>query len=115
MMIRLDRNGAPRVRLKAKRSGDSGRAARQRPLFRACSPRRSLRTRRKKAAMAHIVDFLQSQPPDVYRFVLNAIEPLWLEPMADATVRQAIKQQFPGKFSEDEIGLLIHGAMFIMK
>jgi hypothetical protein len=68
-----------------------------------------------RAAMAHIVDFLQSQPPDVYRFVLNAIEPLWLEPKADVTVRQAIKQQFPGKFSDDEIGLLIHGAMFIMK
>ena len=65
--------------------------------------------------MAHIVDFLQSQPPDVYRFVLNAIEPLWLEPKADATVREAIKQQFPGRFSDDEIGLLIHGAMFIMK
>jgi hypothetical protein len=65
--------------------------------------------------MAHIVDFLQSQPPDVYQFVLNAIEPLWLEPKADATVRQAIKQKFPGKFSDDEIGLLIHGAMFIMK
>ena len=65
--------------------------------------------------MAHIVDFLQSQLPDVYRFVLNAIEPLWLEPKADATVREAIKQQFPGRFSDDEIGLLIHGAMFIMK
>jgi hypothetical protein len=67
-----------------------------------------------EATMAHIVDFLQ-QPPDVYRFVLNAIEPLWLEPKADATVREAIKQQFPGRFSDDEIGLLIHGAMFIMK
>ena len=65
--------------------------------------------------MAHIVDFLQSQPPDVYRVVLNAIEPLWLEPKADADVRQAIKQRFPGRFSDDEIGSLIHGAMFIMK
>jgi hypothetical protein len=46
---------------------------------------------------------------------MNAIEPLWLEPKADAAVRQAIKQQFPGRFSDDEIGLLIHGAMFIMK
>jgi hypothetical protein len=55
------------------------------------------------------------QPPDVYRFVLNAIEPLWLEPKADAAVRQAIKQRFPGRFSDDEIGSLIHGAMFIMK
>jgi hypothetical protein len=68
-----------------------------------------------EATMAHIVDFLQSQLPDVYRFVLNAIEPLWLEPKADATVREAIKQQFPGRFSDDEIGLLIHGAIFIMK
>jgi hypothetical protein len=68
-----------------------------------------------EATMAHIVDFLQSQPPDVYRFVLNAIEPLWLDPKADAAVREAIKQQFPGRFSDDEIGLLIHGAMFIMK
>ena len=64
--------------------------------------------------VAHGVLF-QSQPPDVHRFVLNAIEPLWLEPKADAAVRQAIKQQFPGRFSDDEIGLLIHGAMFIMK
>jgi hypothetical protein len=42
-------------------------------------------------------------------------EPLWLEPKADAAVRQAIRQQFPGRFSDDEIGLLIHCAMFIMK
>ena len=71
--------------------------------------RASQRTR-----MAHTV-FFQSQPPDVHRFVMNAIEPLWLEPKADAAVRQAIKQQFPGRFSDDEIGLLIHCAMFIMK
>jgi hypothetical protein len=68
-----------------------------------------------RSAMAHIVDFLQSQPPDVYRFVLNAIEPLWLDPKANASVREVIKQQYPGRFSDNEIGLLIDGAMFIMK
>ena len=68
-----------------------------------------------EATKAHKDEFLHSQPTDDYRIVLNAIEPLWLEPKADATVREAIKQQFPGRFSDDEIGLLIHGAMFIMK
>jgi hypothetical protein len=58
------------------------------------------------AAMTHIVDFLQSQPPDVYRFVLTAIEPLWLDPKAHARVGEAIKQQYPGRFSDDEIGSL---------
>jgi hypothetical protein len=65
--------------------------------------------------MAQIVDFLQSQPPEVYRFVLNTIEPLWLDPKANASVREAIEHQYPGRFSDDEIGLLIAGAMFIMK
>ncbi|MBV9968938.1 MAG: hypothetical protein JO228_03055 [Xanthobacteraceae bacterium] len=65
--------------------------------------------------MAHIVDFIQSQPPYVHHFVLNAIEPLWLDPKAYASVSEAINQQYPGRFSDDEIGLLIHGAMFIMK
>jgi hypothetical protein len=65
--------------------------------------------------MAHIVDFLQSQPPDVYRFVLKSTEPLWLDPNANADVMEAIRQQYPGRFSDDEIGLLVDGAMFIMK
>jgi hypothetical protein len=65
--------------------------------------------------MTHIVEFLKSQPPDVYSFVLDAIEPLWLDSKAHARVEEAIRQQSPGRFSDDEIGLLIHGAMFIMK
>jgi len=63
--------------------------------------------------MAHIVDFLQAQPPDVYRFVLNAIEPLWTD--SKANVADVIKQHYPGRFSDEEIGLLIAGAMYIMK
>jgi hypothetical protein len=63
--------------------------------------------------MPHIVDFLQAQPPDVYRFVLNAIEPLWTDAMAN--VADVIKQRYPGRFTDEEINLLIAGAMFIMK
>ena len=63
--------------------------------------------------MAHVVDFLESQPPDVYRFVLNAIEPLWTDSRAD--VGEVIKRQYPGRFSDDEINWLIFGAMHIMR
>jgi hypothetical protein len=63
--------------------------------------------------MAHIVDFLQAQPPDVYRFVLNAIEPLWTD--SKANVADIINRQYPGRFSDEEIGLLIAGAMYIVK
>jgi hypothetical protein len=63
--------------------------------------------------LAHIVDFLKSQPTDVYRFVLHAILPLWTDPKAN--VADVIKQRYPGKFTDEEINLLIAGAMFIMK
>jgi hypothetical protein len=117
-----EKKAPPKQAKKSRRPIKKGRAARTAP----GSPRTAaeavvlvipahVAADQEKAAMAHIVDFLQSQPPDVYRVVLNAIEPLWLEPKADAAVRQAIKQRFPGRFSDDEIGSLIHGAMFIMK
>jgi len=63
--------------------------------------------------MAHIVEFLQAQPPDIYRFVLNAIEPLWTDSKAD--VAGVIKREYPGRFSDEDISLLIAGAMYIMK
>jgi hypothetical protein len=63
--------------------------------------------------MAHIVDFLKAQPPDVHRCVLKAIEPLWTDPKAN--VADVIKQRYPGRFTDEEISLLIAGAMFIMK
>jgi hypothetical protein len=63
--------------------------------------------------MAHIVEFLDQQPPDVYRFILNAIEPLWTDSKAD--VADVIKRKYPGRFSDQEIWLLIAGAMHVMK
>jgi hypothetical protein len=63
--------------------------------------------------MGHIVDFLKTQPPDVHRFVMNAIEPIWSDPKAN--VADAIKERYPGRFTDEEISLLIAGAMHIMK
>jgi hypothetical protein len=66
-----------------------------------------------RGPVAHIVDFLKTQPPDVYRFILNAIEPIWTDPKAD--IADVIKERYPGRFTDKEISLLIAGAMHIMK
>jgi hypothetical protein len=65
--------------------------------------------------MASVVDFLHAQPPDVYQFVLRAIEPIWLDSKQMRNVAEAIKQKYPGRYSEDEIFHLIAGAMTIMR
>ena len=63
--------------------------------------------------MAHIVDFLKAQGPDVCSFLLNAIEPIWTDPKAN--VAEVIKERYPGRFTDEEINLLIAGAMHVMK
>lgn len=63
--------------------------------------------------MASLVDFLNAQPADVQRFVLKAIEPIWLDPKAP--VAEAIKREFPGRFSDEEIDHLIYAAMIVMR
>ena len=65
--------------------------------------------------MASVVDFLKSQPPDIYQFVLVAIEPIWLDPSQTGSVAEAIKQKYPGRFSEQDIFNLIAGALTLMR
>ena len=65
--------------------------------------------------MASVVDFLKSQPPDVYQFVLKAIEPVWLDPEQMGRVAEAIKQKYPERFSDQEIFNLIAGALTVMR
>jgi len=65
--------------------------------------------------MASVADYLNTQPPDVYQFVLKAIEPIWLDSSQTANVSESIKQKYPGRFSELEVFYLIAGAMTVMR
>ena len=65
--------------------------------------------------MASIVDFLNAQPPDVYQFVMKAIEPIWLDSCQMANVGESIKQKYLRRFSEEEVFDLVAGAMTIMR
>ena len=38
--------------------------------------------------MASVADYLNTQPPDVYQFVLKAIEPIWLDSSQTANVSE---------------------------
>jgi hypothetical protein len=62
--------------------------------------------------MARVDDFLRAQPADIHNFVLDAVTSHFTDP---AYVAEAIKRQYPGRFSDEEISLLIAGAMYIMK
>jgi hypothetical protein len=44
---------------------------------------------------------------------MNAIEPIWSDPKAN--VADVIKEQYPGRFTDEQVSLLIAGAMHSMK